>query len=167
MNKPSNKLIGIAFALVVTIGSFLSVFGGSLKNLKIEQVEEIKIPVEIPKETVNVTPKPIPSIPIVSVPQPTISPTPSNTSPTTNPTPDTNSYTFSQVALHNSATSCWSTINGEVYNLTSWVNKHPGGKATILMICGKDGSPLFNAQHGGKNKIANILQNYDIGPLKS
>lgn len=76
-------------------------------------------------------------------------------------------YTFADVSNHNSATSCWSAVNGNVYDLTSWVNAHPGGRAAILMICGKDGSPLFNTQHGGEGKPASILAKYKIGSLKA
>jgi cytochrome b involved in lipid metabolism len=72
---------------------------------------------------------------------------------------------MADVQKHNSATTCWSAVNGTVYDLTSWVNAHPGGKAAILMICGKDGSALFNAQHGGSGKVANILAKFKIGAL--
>ncbi len=75
-------------------------------------------------------------------------------------------YTLTQVGAHGSRSSCWSAINGNVYDLTSWVDSHPGGALTILTICGKDGSPFFNAQHGGKNKPANILAGFKIGVLK-
>jgi cytochrome b involved in lipid metabolism len=59
---------------------------------------------------------------------------------------------------------CWSAINGSVYNLTSFVGNHPGGQA-ILKICGKDGSAIFNAQHGGGAKQQQILANLKVGVL--
>jgi hypothetical protein len=40
-----------------------------------------------------------------------------------------------------------------------------GGRAAILMICGKDGSPLFNSQHSGSGRVANILATFKIGAL--
>ncbi len=86
--------------------------------------------------------------------------------PTPTPAPSTPGYTTSEVALHSSASSCWTIINNEVYDLTSYVSKHPGGSSRILKICGKDGTALFEGQHQGESKPENILAGYKIGPLK-
>ena len=75
------------------------------------------------------------------------------------------SYTLEDVAKHYSASSCWSAINGQVYDLTSWINQHPGGSQAILIICGKDGSSAFNDQHGGQRRPANELTGFAIGAL--
>lgn len=74
-------------------------------------------------------------------------------------------YAMADVATHNSGTSCWSAINGDVYDLTSWINQHPGGPQAILIICGKDGSAAFNDQHGGQRRPANELTGFKIGTL--
>lgn len=76
-------------------------------------------------------------------------------------------YTMAQVAQHNNASSCWSAINGNVYDLTSWINQHPGGAERILSICGSDGSSAFNGQHGGQSQPMQILQSFYIGTLAS
>lgn len=91
--------------------------------------------------------------------------TPAKTTPnTTGVTLKT--YTSADVSSHNSKTSCWSIINGSVYDLTSWVPQHPGGERAILSICGVDGSANFNGQHGGSSKIASILAGFKIGIAK-
>jgi cytochrome b involved in lipid metabolism len=77
--------------------------------------------------------------------------------------PGATTYTIAQVASHNSSTSCWSTVNGGVYDLTSWVSNHPGGEQAILQICGKDGSVAFNGQHGGQVEQATVLSSFKIG----
>ena len=74
-------------------------------------------------------------------------------------------YTLAQVATHNSVSSCWSTVNGKVYDLTSWIGRHPGGQQAILSICGKDGSAAFNDQHSGQRRPANELAGFLIGSL--
>lgn len=74
-------------------------------------------------------------------------------------------YTLTQVAQHSSQSSCWSAVNGGVYDLTNWINAHPGGPEAILSICGKDGSAAFNAQHGGQARPANELATFKIGIL--
>lgn len=73
------------------------------------------------------------------------------------------SFSLSELSAHNSASSCWSNIFGNVYDLTSYVDKHPGGREQILAICGKNGNDLFNSQHGGNVKIENLLKNFYIG----
>jgi cytochrome b involved in lipid metabolism len=74
--------------------------------------------------------------------------------------------TLAEVARHKDAASCWSSINGNVYDLTSWIPKHPGGPQAILQLCGTDGSAKFNAQHGGAQLQAQILAGFKIGVLK-
>lgn len=74
-------------------------------------------------------------------------------------------YTMTQVSTHNSALSCWSAISGTVYDLTAWVGKHPGGKEAIQKLCGKDGTALFEGQHGGMEKQAAMLATFKIGTL--
>lgn len=87
-----------------------------------------------------------------------------NTTPT--PVTDTGkSIMLAEIAQHNDKTSCWSTINGGVYDLTSWVSRHPGGEQAILSICGIDGSAAFNAQHGGARQQQQILATFKIGTL--
>lgn len=67
---------------------------------------------------------------------------------------------------HNSSTSCWTVVNGSVYDLTKWINNHPGGEGAILSLCGKDGSEDFNEQHGGDGGPEKILASFKIGILK-
>jgi len=80
---------------------------------------------------------------------------------------DQSGYTMANVAQHNNASSCWAAINGNVYDLTSWINQHPGGPERILSICGTDGTAAFNGQHAGQSQPANILKNFLLGPLSS
>jgi cytochrome b involved in lipid metabolism len=76
-------------------------------------------------------------------------------------------YTMEEVAKHNSKESCWSVIRGKVYDLTNWIDKHPGGADKILRICGKDGTDLFVKIHGGRKNPEEILKSFEIGVLKS
>jgi cytochrome b involved in lipid metabolism len=81
------------------------------------------------------------------------------------PTPTIASYTLAQVGEHGVEGNCWSAINGQVYDLGAWINKHPGGDRAILSICGKDGSAAFNGQHGGDKKPERVLAGFEIGVL--
>jgi len=75
-------------------------------------------------------------------------------------------YSLKEVEVHNSKESCWSVIRGNVYDLTSWISNHPGGEKAILKICGKDGTQLFEKQHGGKEKPEKILSQFEIGKIQ-
>lgn len=81
-------------------------------------------------------------------------------------TQPTKKYTPSQVAKHKSTSDCWSIVGSGVYNLTPYVSQHPGGKAAIKSICGKNGTSAFNSQHMGSKKVAAVLADYKIGTVK-
>jgi cytochrome b involved in lipid metabolism len=95
---------------------------------------------------------------------PTPTPTPT-TSKTPTPTPTKVGYTMEQVKTHNSGSSCWSAIEGNVYDLTQWINSHPGGAAAIRGLCGIDGTQEFNRQHYGQRDPLQRLKLYLLGPL--
>lgn len=75
--------------------------------------------------------------------------------------------TMAEVATHTSASDCWSAIDGKVYNLTAWIERHPGGAVVIKALCGKDGSAGFNGQHQGQRRPADELARFLVGDLKS
>jgi cytochrome b involved in lipid metabolism len=76
-------------------------------------------------------------------------------------------FTMQEVSSHNNAQSCYGVINGSVYDLTSYINLHPGGPTRILSICGIDGTSVFESQHGGQSAPQNILSSMKIGVLGS
>ena len=69
-------------------------------------------------------------------------------------------YTLEEVAKHNALPSVWSIYKGDVYDITMFINVHPGGKKILEKVYGKDMTPLFNKFHG----YINIVN--QIGPLK-
>ena len=69
------------------------------------------------------------------------------------------------MAKHGTASSCWTAIDGNVYDVTGWITRHPGGQRPILGLCGKDGSSAFDNQHGGQSRPAAELKQFLIGTL--
>lgn len=57
----------------------------------------------------------------------------------------TKTFTADEVAIHKSKDDCWTIISGDVYDLTEFINRHPGGDE-ILRACGTDGTTLFNSR---------------------
>ena len=70
-----------------------------------------------------------------------------------------------EIKTHDNKSDCWSIVNGNVYNLTSYVQNHPGGAAVIANICGKDGTKAFTNQHNTQGKPNNVLSSFLLGPL--
>ena len=71
----------------------------------------------------------------------------------------------SEIKSHNLKSDCWSIVNGNVYNLTTYVQRHPGGASVIANICGKDGSKAFVNEHNTKSKPNNVLSSFLLGPV--
>lgn len=115
-------------------------------------------------QSTNSVPAPKPTVTPTPKPTPTPSPTPTPT-PTPEPAPKPSGYTMADVALHASKSSCWTAINGSVYDITSYIPRHPGGERNVLKICGKDGTSLFEGQHGGDSKPEAKLASFRIAAL--
>jgi cytochrome b involved in lipid metabolism len=67
-----------------------------------------------------------------------------------------------ELALHNKRNDCWMALYGKVYNLTQYINEHPGGSA-ILKAAGKDATEIFNRTHPWVNE--GVYKKYFIGNL--
>jgi len=102
------------------------------------------------------TPPPAPIPTVVTTPAPEPAPTPA-----AEPTPGT--YTKTEVAAHSNAGDCWLIVNGNVYDVTSYIPSHPGGRRRITDECGREVSSIFASIHS--NRAWDLLGGYRIGPL--
>lgn len=76
-------------------------------------------------------------------------------------------YSSEDVSRHARSESCWTIIDGTVYDLSTWIRMHPGGDANILMLCGKDATARFTAQHGKNSRVKGVLSFFKIGSVVS
>lgn len=78
---------------------------------------------------------------------------------------DTKEYTWQEVAKHNKEDDMWVIINDQVYDITKWVSKHPGGVEVLRLTAGRDITVAFDNYHPFTPKAAEVLPKYHIGVL--
>ncbi|KAG8715750.1 Cytochrome b2, mitochondrial precursor [Ceratobasidium sp. 423] len=81
-------------------------------------------------------------------------------------TPQTeNLISYDEVLKHNTRESCWVVIRGQVYDITDFIPKHPGGVKPILANAGTDATEIYESIHA-KGLIEKMLSpSQHIGAL--
>jgi cytochrome b involved in lipid metabolism len=90
-----------------------------------------------------------------------------NTTNERSPSQESPSFNRAQVMTHSTASDCYTIVGTNVYDVTSWITKHPGGKDAILGLCGKDGTEQFSLQHGTSAKAQAALASFLIGTINN
>lgn len=67
--------------------------------------------------------------------------------------------TMDEVSKHTSRDDCWTVIHGKVYDITNFLNKHPGGTQVLLKYAGKDSTLQFDDIGHSLESLA-----YDLDP---
>ncbi|KAE8681374.1 Cytochrome b5 [Hibiscus syriacus] len=75
-------------------------------------------------------------------------------------------HSFEEVANHNKIKDCWLIISGKVYDVTPFVEKHPGGAEVLLSATGKDGTNDFE-EIGHSDEAREMMEKYYIGVIDS
>ncbi len=57
------------------------------------------------------------------------------------------SFTVEQVAAHNKDGDVWIVVHDKVYDLSKFLDKHPGGKKVLLKVAGQNASKQFDQFH--------------------
>jgi alkylation response protein AidB-like acyl-CoA dehydrogenase/cytochrome b involved in lipid metabolism len=71
-------------------------------------------------------------------------------------------FTAEDVSKHNKKADCWMIVNGGVYDVTEFMEIHPGGAGILLTVAGKDASDYFNDLHNPEI-LDEIGEDYKIG----
>ncbi|EAA05181.4 AGAP011314-PA, partial [Anopheles gambiae str. PEST] len=71
-----------------------------------------------------------------------------------------------ELAKHDRAEDAWMAIRGKVYNVTRYMNFHPGGADELMRGAGKDATRLFEEVHAWVNYESLLAKCY-IGPLRN
>ena len=71
-----------------------------------------------------------------------------------------------EVRLHNTHKDCWTVVGDSVYDVTSFVSRHPAGSPAIKEMCGKNASEDYLGEHSGQREPEMWLEKLKIGTLK-
>jgi hypothetical protein len=75
-------------------------------------------------------------------------------------------YGWDEIRRHASSESTWLVIDGDVYDVTGWLEQHPGGAERLREWAGKDATLAFSqARHGPLTRVLRL--NYRIGRLQA
>lgn len=74
-------------------------------------------------------------------------------------------YSYSEVNIHNKITNCWIIIHDRVYDITDYLEEHPGGQHILLTYAGKDATDAFD-NIGHTSRAFHELNKYVIGRVK-
>ncbi|RHY25305.1 hypothetical protein DYB32_008396 [Aphanomyces invadans] len=78
-------------------------------------------------------------------------------------------YTEADVAAHKTADDCWIILGEDgskkVYDITKYLDDHPGGPEIVLDVAGKDANEEFE-DIGHSLDARKVLEKYLIGTLK-
>ena len=76
-------------------------------------------------------------------------------------------FALSDVAKHNSRTSLWVSYKGRVYDVTHFIDDHPGGDDIVLKYAGTDVGPVMadETEHVHSRSAYEMLTEYQIGEL--
>ncbi|XP_057699326.1 cytochrome b5 [Corythoichthys intestinalis] len=73
-------------------------------------------------------------------------------------------YTLEDVQLHNKSNDTWLIIHDKLYDVTSFLEEHPGGEEVLLEQAGSDATESFE-DVGHSTDAREMLQQYYIGEL--
>lgn len=78
---------------------------------------------------------------------------------------ETEVITLEQCAEHTTRDSCWLAIDGKVYDVTKFLDDHPGGDDIIVEHAGTDATEPFD-EIGHSTTAREMLNQYEIGTFK-
>ncbi|EIN06546.1 hypothetical protein PUNSTDRAFT_121723 [Punctularia strigosozonata HHB-11173 SS5] len=74
-------------------------------------------------------------------------------------------FSGKEVAQHNSRESCWIIVHGKVYDVTEFLDDHPGGSKIILKYAGKDATAEYEPIHPPDAITSNLPPEKHLGKV--
>ncbi|TVY77030.1 Cytochrome b2 [Fusarium oxysporum f. sp. cubense] len=60
---------------------------------------------------------------------------------------ETRRVSLDDLKQHNTANDCWIAVHSKVWDITHFINEHPGGPEVLLNLAGSDATELYNDVH--------------------
>jgi len=73
-------------------------------------------------------------------------------------------YSRDEVKKHNDNQSSWIIIHNNIFDVTQFLNEHPGGEEVLLEQAGRDGSEAFE-DVGHSSDARELMLKYKIGEI--
>lgn len=77
---------------------------------------------------------------------------------------ETKTFTLEEIAEHQDKKSVWILIHGNVYDVTKFLEEHPGGEEVLLDQAGKNATEAFE-DIGHSTDARELMKQYRIGDL--
>ena len=77
-------------------------------------------------------------------------------------------YTIEEVALHNRAEDAWVIVESRVYDITKFLDVHPGGAEIMLDYLGQDATEILSSidPHAHSRAAYELLSDYYLGVIE-
>ncbi|XP_020592432.1 cytochrome b5 [Phalaenopsis equestris] len=73
-------------------------------------------------------------------------------------------YSMQEAAQHSTREDCWVVIDGKVYDVTKYLDDHPGGDDVLISATGRDSTEEF--EDAGHSKTAReLMKDYCVGEI--
>ena len=74
-------------------------------------------------------------------------------------------YTLDQVSDHTDRKNMWMVIHGKVYDITKFLEDHPGGEEVLIELAGQDATEAFE-EIGHSDDARELLDKFYVGELE-
>ncbi|KAG8371735.1 hypothetical protein BUALT_Bualt13G0119000 [Buddleja alternifolia] len=75
-------------------------------------------------------------------------------------------FSLAEVSEHNTNKDCWLLIDGKVYDVTKFLEDHPGGDEVLVTATGKDATDDFE-DVGHSTSAKAMLEEFYVGDINS
>jgi len=86
------------------------------------------------------------------------------------PSQATIGFTLAEVSAHARVDDCWMAIDGEVYDITAYLDRHPTEPEVLLPWCGREATEAYRTKMRGRphsSRADGLLAQYRIGTLRA
>ncbi|KAK4525118.1 hypothetical protein GAYE_SCF08G3023 [Galdieria yellowstonensis] len=75
-------------------------------------------------------------------------------------------YPLVEVAKHNTKKDAWIVLDGKIYDVTRFLDEHPGGEEVLLEVAGRDATREFE-DVGHSDEARELRNKYFVGVVRS